>query len=127
MAVDTLTGQLIGTVALVHAGTPSSLFARDGETEVRLLAVDPDHRGRGVAFDLMQHAIAAADEQHAVAVVLDTGPRNLTAQRLYTRLGFERAPERETRPSVHGGMLVVFTLPLLTRHQRLNITATQRN
>lgn len=126
VALDTLTDQLIGTVALVHAGTPSAQFARDGEAEIRLLAVDPEHRGRGIAYDLMQHAIAVAREQDADAVVLDTGPRNLTAQRLYTRLGFERAPERETRASVAGGMLVVFTLPLTARHTLATLTS-QRN
>ena len=127
VAVDALTHQPIGTVALVHAGTQSSLFAQDGEAEIRLLAVHPDHRARGIAYDLMQHAIAVAHAQGADAVVLDTGPRNLTAQRLYARLGFERAPERETRPSVHGGMLVVFTLPLTATRQPLDTLTTQRN
>ena len=127
VAIDALTEQVIGTVALVHASTPSSLFAQHGEAEIRLLAVHPDHRARGVAYGLMRHAIEVADAQGAAAVVLDTGPRNLTAQRLYARLGFERAPERETRPSVHGGMLAVFVLPLVASQASAHALATQRN
>ena len=112
VAADGATGDLIATASLLRAGTRYAEAARDGEAELRLLAVSPVARGRGVATALMHAAIARAREWGAAALVVDTGPANLTAQRLYHRLGFERCPDRETAPVPGVGVLVVFRYDL---------------
>lgn len=112
VAVDEVTGLLVGTASLLRAGTESARLAEPGEAELRLLAVLTHHRGRGVGYALMQAAIERATAWGATALVLDTGPTNADSHRLYHRLGFERAPARETRPSRSGAPLAVFRLPL---------------
>jgi len=112
VAVDDATGALLGTASLLRAGTAPARVARDGEVEVRLLATVPAARGRGVGAALMRAAIERARVQGAGGLVLDTGPANLAAQRLYHRLGFERMPDRETNRMPDGAALAVFRFDL---------------
>lgn len=95
VAVDDATGTLLGTATVTRAENPISRQARDGEAELRLVAVDPAARGRGVAQALVQASIDLARSWGAPALVLDTGPLNHTAQRNYLRAGFERVVARE--------------------------------
>ncbi len=110
VAVDEASGRLTGTASLLRAGSQYARLAEPDEAELRLLAVRPEHRGRGVAFALMAAAIERCRRWDGVrSLVLDTAPANLTAQRLYQRLGFVRVPERETRVIEGLGRLKVFT------------------
>jgi ribosomal protein S18 acetylase RimI-like enzyme len=95
VAVEVGTEALLGTATVTRADNPISRQARDGEAELRLLAVDPAARGRGVAQALVQASIDLARSWGATALVLDTGPLNHTAQRNYLRAGFERVIARE--------------------------------
>ncbi|SKA82897.1 Ribosomal protein S18 acetylase RimI [Agreia bicolorata] len=95
VAVEEGTEALLGTATVTRAHNPISRQARDGEAEMRLLAVDPAARGRGVAQALVQASIDLARSWGATALVLDTGPLNHTAQRNYLRAGFERVVARE--------------------------------
>ncbi|WP_345437981.1 GNAT family N-acetyltransferase [Microbacterium gilvum] len=104
--------RIVGTASLLRADSPLARQSRDGEAELRLLAVLPEVRRHGVGDALMRVAIARSREWGAPALVLDTGPWNERSQRLYRRLGFVRMPERETIPSSRGGMLAVYRLPL---------------
>lgn len=88
-------GGVVGTVTLAAAGTPFAEIARDQEFEVRMLAVDPQWRGRGVGERLMRAAIERAIGWGAHAVVLTTLPEMTAAQRLYERLGLRRTPDRD--------------------------------
>ncbi|MFD2673074.1 GNAT family N-acetyltransferase [Marinicrinis sediminis] len=54
------------------------------------LYVDPDHRGCGVAAQLIEHVKQFAHETRAVRVSLSTAINNETAQRLYERTGFQK-------------------------------------
>jgi ribosomal protein S18 acetylase RimI-like enzyme len=85
---------LLGTASLLRAGAPGSRLARPGEVELRLIAVDPAARGRGIGETLVRAALALAAGWGADAVVLDTGSLNLPAQRLYERVGFHRLHDR---------------------------------
>lgn len=118
-------GHLIGTATLLPGDAALSRQARSAaESELRLLAVLPQARSTGAGWQLMRAAIERSAAAGARALVLDTGPRNFTSQRLYHRLGFERAPERETQPSLSGEPLAVFVYdfspsdPLLVRLAR---------
>lgn len=105
-------GQLLGTVTFVLPGTPWAEVSRPGEAEFRMLAVSPEHRGRGVGSALAQWCIDRAREQGCTAVALSTLPQMATAHRMYERMGFVRAPERDWRPSAQV-LLIVYLLDLV--------------
>lgn len=55
---------------------------------VHRLAVDPEHRGTGIAVLLMQQAESIA-RLHGISVLrLDTNTRNFLAQHLFVKLGY---------------------------------------
>ncbi|MFB9310758.1 ribosomal protein S18 acetylase RimI-like enzyme [Agromyces hippuratus] len=87
--------QLLGTASVLRAGTPYSRVAVGEEAEVRLVAVDPAAQGAGMGEALMRASIETALGWGADALLLDTGERNLRAQALYARLGFDRQPDRD--------------------------------
>jgi ribosomal protein S18 acetylase RimI-like enzyme len=65
--------------------------------EVRLLAVAPAGRGRGVGTALMQECVRRARAAAAPVLALHTTDLMGAAVRLYERLGFVRAPELDVR------------------------------
>lgn len=96
---DAAGDRLLGTVSLVRAASPQSRLAVGDEAELRLLAVAPEARGRGLGEAL---ALAAQEEAltwGAPAIVLDTGTLNHTSQRLYERLGYEAFSRAATDPT----------------------------
>jgi ribosomal protein S18 acetylase RimI-like enzyme len=54
------------------------------------LFVDPAARGQGVGEALLEHARRFAEETGARSLMLETAVDNLSAQRLYERLGWVR-------------------------------------
>jgi GNAT superfamily N-acetyltransferase len=96
-------GRIVGSVLLYPAGT---VFARPGggsatlvSPEVRLLAVDPEARGKGVGAALMQACVARARESGTSNLTLHTTEIMQAAMRLYERMGFVRAPELDFEPA----------------------------
>ncbi|MGO1318569.1 MAG: GNAT family N-acetyltransferase, partial [Cellulomonadaceae bacterium] len=45
--------RIVGTVTMLDPGAAAAEVAREGEVELRMLAVDPGARGRGVALELV--------------------------------------------------------------------------
>ncbi|MEU0410987.1 GNAT family N-acetyltransferase [Streptomyces griseorubiginosus] len=89
--------RILGGVTYVPSGGPLAELARPGEAEIRMLAVSHEARGRGVGQALVQACVdRAAATGHDL--VLCTQPTMHTAHRLYERLGFTRAPERDWHP-----------------------------
>jgi N-acetylglutamate synthase len=86
---------VVGTITLAPYGTSYAEVAEPGELELRMLAVAPEVRGRGVAEAL----VAAAQREAVVAgvqrLVLSTLEAMHAAQRLYVRLGFRPEPRRD--------------------------------
>lgn len=69
-----------------------------GEAELLTLAVDPDHRRRGIAAQLMQDWRKSAQ---AATAFLEVAADNLAAQSLYRQHGFDVSGRRKgyyTRP-----------------------------
>jgi len=95
-------GRIVGAVLLYPAGT--SLTSPRGETitlalpEVRLLAVSPEGRGRGVGEALMRECLRLAQDSGAPGITLHTTEMMQAAMRLYERMGFVRVPELDLRP-----------------------------
>jgi ribosomal protein S18 acetylase RimI-like enzyme len=108
---------VLGTVTVAVAGSAYAEIALPGEAEVRMLAVDPTARGRGVGELLVRAAVAHALADGAAAVVLSTMPAMRTAQRMYERLGLERAADRDW-PITDQTMLVYRTVVPLSELNR---------
>ncbi|PVU83689.1 N-acetyltransferase [Cellulomonas sp. WB94] len=86
---------VVGTVTLAPVGTSYAEIAEPGEVEIRMLAVAPEARRRGVAEALVRACLREAVVLGAQRVVLSTLEAMVTAHRLYERLGFVRVPERD--------------------------------
>jgi GNAT superfamily N-acetyltransferase len=94
---------LLGAVLLFPAGAVMGNPGLASMTlecpEVRLLAVAPAARGKGVARALMDECIQRARAAGAPALTLHTADIMAAAMRLYERMGFTRAPELDLRPA----------------------------
>jgi ribosomal protein S18 acetylase RimI-like enzyme len=117
--VAILDGRVVGSVMLY----PPAVNAYGGEVEgapwpeLRLLAVSPEARGRGVGERLVEECIRRAREMGADALGLHSSRSMEAAIRMYRRLGFERAPEFDFHPE--GAELVeAYRLPLRGEHGR---------
>jgi len=98
VAVDETSGALLGTVTFCLAGSPYAEVSRPGEAEFRMLAVSPQARGRGVAAALVQECVDRAAAAGCSAVALCSLEAMTPAQRIYRRMGFVRAPDRDWVP-----------------------------
>jgi predicted N-acetyltransferase YhbS len=111
--VAELEGRVVGSVMLY----PAAADAYAGATirlpwpEVRLLAVDPAARGRGVARSLMAECVNRAEMSGAARIGIHTSRSMRVAMEMYRRMGFERTPEYDFQPP--GAELVeAYTLPI---------------
>jgi ribosomal protein S18 acetylase RimI-like enzyme len=104
-------GQVVGTVTYVRPGEPYAEVSRPGEAEFRMLGVDPRAQGRGVGRALVQACVDRARSEGATALVMCTDIHMQTAQGLYQRMGFRRAPDRDWVPT-EIITLVGYELPL---------------
>lgn len=104
-------GEVVGSLTVARPGTPYADIARPGELEFRMLAVSPVARGLGAGTVLVRTVIEFARAESFDAVVLTTMPAMVAARRVYDRLGFVHAPQRDwVTPS--GLPLTVMSLPL---------------
>ena len=109
VAVDGCT--LLGNVTYCPPQSPWREISRPHEGEFRMLAVDPRARGHGAGTALVEHCERRAREQHATAMAISSLAQMSGAHRIYTRLGYDRAPERNWDP-VPGVHLIAFTKTL---------------
>jgi ribosomal-protein-alanine N-acetyltransferase len=74
-----LSGQVVGMVII---------WLILDEAHIATLAIHPNYRGHGIAHQLLIHALNDAVGQGAQIGTLEVRANNLTAQRLYSHLGF---------------------------------------
>ncbi|MEW2143016.1 GNAT family N-acetyltransferase [Micromonospora vinacea] len=99
VAVDEVTGAVLGSVTFVLPGTPFAELSGPGEAEFRMLAVDPGAQGRGVGAALVEACVDRATELNCTAVVICVRAGMADpAHRLYSRRGFVRSPEKDWSP-----------------------------
>ena len=111
VAVDDRSGHLLGTATFCLAGTPYAEVSRPGEAEFRMLAVAEQARGQGVGAALVQTCIDLSRAAGSTALALCSMAEMTSAHRIYQRVGFIRAPDRDWQP--HPGLtLVAFVLTL---------------
>ena len=74
-----------------------------GEGHVLNLTVAPEWRRRGIATELLQHAVNTARFHRAEALFLEVRPSNAGARTLYQQLGFtELGVRRRYYPAAEG-------------------------
>jgi ribosomal protein S18 acetylase RimI-like enzyme len=95
----------LGCVTLILDGGPWRELATDDEGEFRMLAVDPEVQGRGAGAALVRACIDEARAAGRARLVLSSATDMTAAHRLYERLGFSRAPERDWKPAPHVQLL----------------------
>lgn len=99
LIVAAIGDRIVGAVTFYPEGSRSNVVDWPPEWAViRLLAVAPDHRRRGIGRGLTQECVRRARRQAARAVGLHTDSRMPAAQLLYAQLGFHRAPEFDYQP-----------------------------
>jgi ribosomal protein S18 acetylase RimI-like enzyme len=91
-------GRVLGTVTFVPDGGPLGEIATPDEAEFRMLAVDPAAQGRGVGTGLLQRVLDDSRARANHGIVCSSLPEMRAAHRIYRRLGFRRAPERDWSP-----------------------------
>ncbi|MEE6273613.1 GNAT family N-acetyltransferase [Georgenia wangjunii] len=106
--------RVVGGITLVAPGSSYAEVGRDGEMELRMLAVDPAAQRQGVAEALLGASAETAEELGFDAIVLSTMDVMPAAHRLYTRLGLERVPERDWTGDWDPEAVAAGTAPLLS-------------
>ncbi len=102
---------LFGCVTYCPPGSPWREISRDDEGEFRMLAVHPRARGRGAGLALAELCEQRAREHGATGMVLSSLADMAAAHRIYGRLGYTRAPDRDWDP-VPGVHLIAFSKEL---------------
>lgn len=107
--------RILGAASVLRGATVHSKLARDGEAELRLVAVDPSAQGRGIGEMLVRSGLEEALKWGVNVLRLDTGVRN-PAQRLYERIGFARTPELDASlPDLDYGSSLTYEYQLQLR------------
>jgi GNAT superfamily N-acetyltransferase len=88
-------GRVLGTVTLYLA--PGSMQWRPDDAMLRLLAVDPAARGRGIGRALFRACLDRARAAGKRRMALHTTEWMATARAMYERAGFHREPEGDVR------------------------------
>jgi ribosomal protein S18 acetylase RimI-like enzyme len=106
-------GRVLGTVTLELDDVIGDDDAElpEGTAVIRMLGVDPVRRGAGVGLSLVRECIARARLAGKSVIALRTTSRMAAARRLYTALGFDREPGRDTTLE-DGALLMAFRLEL---------------
>ncbi len=107
--------EILGCVTICPQGSPWRELAGPDEGEFRMLAVAPIARGQGVGEALVRLCLDRFRDEGAGAVVISSLADMAAAHRVYTRLGFQRTPERDWEP-VPGVALIAFRKQLDGEH-----------
>jgi ribosomal protein S18 acetylase RimI-like enzyme len=92
-------GEIAATVTYVRDhDSPLAEHQRPDEASIRMLAVAPRFRRRGIARALTEACIARAQADGKRRVSLHADEAMQPARRLYQQLGFQRDPQRDYAP-----------------------------
>lgn len=110
--VAELDGKIVGSLSLF----PAKIDAYGGQVEeldypeIRMLAVAPEARGKGVATRLISECIKRSKKKGFRSIGLHTGEFMDGAMRLYEHLGFERLPQFDFEPAGDGIIVKAYRL-----------------
>ncbi len=114
LIVAEVAGKIIGSVALF----PAEIDAYEGRVqpqnypEIRMLAVDKEARGKGVASLLVTECVNRTKAKGYSYIGLHTGEFMKDAIKLYTKFGFERLPQHDFVPANDGIVVKAFRLKI---------------
>lgn len=80
---------LVGAVVYVGLGRPKAAFFDPEWPVIRMLAVHPEHRGKGLGRALTEECIRRAERDGASCIALHSTPIMKVALPMYQRMGFE--------------------------------------
>jgi ribosomal protein S18 acetylase RimI-like enzyme len=86
--------KLIGMAYLVPSGNPTHIYPADW-SYVRMVGVDPDYRGKGIAKRLTQMCVDYAKQSNEKIVGLHTSEKMDDARHIYEAIGFKLFKEIE--------------------------------
>ncbi len=99
-------GAVVGSIIFYPQGespdessSPSGSTGERRPTELRLLAVPPSERGRGIGRALMDESVRRARELGAPLIEIYTTELMQVGKRMYEKMGFRRVPERDWHPA----------------------------
>lgn len=118
VAVDARDG-LLGGVTYVPGPGPYFEWEGSDDAGIRMLAVAPEARGRGVGTALVGVCVARARVEGRRRVWLHTTPEMTVAHRIYERQGFRRAPAADWR-----GELCLWAYSLVLSGEELGAAPT---
>ncbi len=88
--------KIVGMAFLVPSGNPWDIFPAEW-AYIRMVGVDPDYKGQGIAKILMKQCVARARELNETVVALHTSERMHAARHIYEAMGFTILKEIEPR------------------------------
>lgn len=92
-------GRLLGVIKFLPDASQSTLgHWPPGAGTMRILAVRPNARGRGLGLRLVEECLRRARELKLPGLFLYTGTFMAAARHVYEKLGFQRAPEFDRDP-----------------------------
>jgi len=65
------------------------------EAHIATIATHPDHRGQGIARNLLMYALRYMSKEGAVTSFLEVRERNIPAQEMYRKFGYEEVGRRK--------------------------------
>lgn len=106
-------GQVLGTATVEIERDVDGVPRAPGDpAHLRMLAVDPTARRRGVARALMTQAIDLARASGRKAMILPTTPYMKAGHPLYEELGFRRTPEHDVADQTGKAVVLAYRLEL---------------
>jgi len=98
VVVAVLEGSVAGTLTYVPGLGPYAEGDDPDAAWIRMLAVGPDFRGRGIGAALVEWCVRRARDSGRRRLILHTTDPMTDAQRLYVRMGFRRAVDLDWQP-----------------------------
>ena len=97
LIVAKVRNKIAGAVTLYPQGSNNGWPG--GWAGIRLLAVHPDYRGRGIGRALMEECIRRCRERGTKTIGLHTTELMKVARAMHEQIGFERIPEFDFHPA----------------------------
>nr|WP_245998099.1 GNAT family N-acetyltransferase [Aquisalibacillus elongatus] len=111
---ETTEGIILGSVVLFPAKTMAYGDWTDAldYPEIRMLAVNPEARGKGIGKKLVNECVRRTKEKGFTKIGLHTGSFMTNAMKLYEGMGFKRTPEYDFEPANDGIIVQAYVLDL---------------
>lgn len=112
--VAELDGEVVGSIVLYPAKSDAynGLVDELDYPEIRMLAVSPNARSKGIAEELVNECIKRAKQKEYKYIGLHTADFMTNAMRLYERIGFERQLQFDFEPANDGIIVKAYRLTI---------------